>query len=147
MTVLYVDPSALVRAYLPDEPEHELLSQMLFEGSDGVATSELSRVEYASAIHAAARSGRLGDPQGFLARFDAHIGFEGRITVLALRPEPILRLACDLVSEHRLRALDAIHLAVATQDGRTLAGREELVFVTRDADQAATAQELGLSVR
>lgn len=147
MTVLYADPSALVRAYFPDEPEHDQLRQMLLEGAEGVITSDLSRVEYASAVRSAAGSGRIRDMQGFLDRYDLHTGSEGRITVLALRPEPTLRLAYDLVRAHRLRTLDAIHLAIATEDGRTLAAGDDLVFVTRDEDQATAAKDLGLTVR
>lgn len=146
MTALYADPSALVRAYFPDEPEHDQLRQMLLETTEGVATCELARLEYASAVRGAVSAGRILDAQGYLDRFDLHAN--GRpITLLALRPEPIFRRAYDLVRAHRLRALDAIHLAVALEDGRAVAAGEELVFVTRDADQAAAAHALGLAVR
>lgn len=147
MSVLYADPSALVRAYLSDEPEHQELRAMLLEGTHKVVTSEVSRVEHASAIHAAARAGRIANPRGSLDRFDLDIGDEGRVNMLVLRPGPILRLAYDLVSAHRLRTLDAIHLAVALEDGRTAAVGEDLAFVTRDEDQATAARELGLTVR
>ena len=120
---------------------------MLLEQTDGVMTSALARVEYASAVRAALAAGRSFDSAEFLDRFDRHAGSEHRITLLPLRPEPTLQLARDLVGEHRLRTLDAIHLAVAANDGRILAGSDELVFVTRDADQAAAAAALGLTVR
>lgn len=146
MTVLYADPSALVRAYLGDEPDHERFRTMLLEGSDLVVTSELSRVEQASAAQAAARAGRVDGIEDLLARFDLHTSSEAGITLLALRPTSILPRARDLVISHRLRTLDAIHLAVALEDGRAAAAGDELVFVTRDADQAAAAATLGLAV-
>lgn len=147
MSVLYADPSALLRAYLSDEPEHEHIRELLFAASQRVVTCEVSRVEHASAIHAAARGGRISDPATFLDRFDLESGDEGKVTLLALRPEPILRVAHQLVSAHRLRALDAIHLAVALDHRDAVPGTGDLVFVTRDADQAAAASALGLTVR
>lgn len=147
MTVLYADASALVRAYLPAETDHERLREMLLAGTEKVITSELSRVEHASACRAAARAARVHAFQDLLDRFDAHTRDEGRILLLVLRPQAILPLAYDLVAAHRLRALDAIHLAVALQDGRAVARGDDLAFVTRDADQAAAATALGLTVR
>lgn len=147
MTVLYADPSALIRAYLADEPDHAELRAMLLEGADHVISSEIARVEQASAARAAARAGRIEAVGDLLDRFDLHTRSEARITLLVLRPEAILGRAYDLVTAHKLRALDAIHLAVALEDGRTVAAGDELVFVTRDEDQAAAARELGLAVQ
>ena len=42
---------------------------------------------------------------------------------------------------------DAIHLAVALEDGLALAGDDGLAFVTRDRVQAAAAATLGFEVR
>ena len=50
MTLLYADTSALVRAYFEDEPDHAPLRERLLEGGEPVVTSELARVELASAI-------------------------------------------------------------------------------------------------
>lgn len=59
MTLLYADTSALVRAYLADEPDHGSLRERLLEGDEPVVISELARIEMASVIRAAARGGRL----------------------------------------------------------------------------------------
>jgi predicted nucleic acid-binding protein len=72
---------------------------------------------------------------------------EGPLTLLALRPDPVLELARRLVERHRLRTLDAIHLAVALEDGRRVAGEEQLELVTCDHEQRAAAQAAGLAVR
>ena len=49
------------------------------------------------------------------------------------------------VGEHRLRTLDALHLAVVLTAAATLA--DEVVLLSRDARQAGAAAELGLAVR
>lgn len=147
MTLLYIDPSALIRAYLPDEPEHAYIRSMLLEGAYATMTCEIARVELASAVRAAGRAGRLIAWQRVLDGIDAEIGPGGRIKLVALRSDPIFASARRLLLDHKLRTLDAIHLAVALEDGRSVAAGDDLVFVTRDADQAAAASALGLTVR
>jgi predicted nucleic acid-binding protein len=148
VSLLYADPSALVRAYFADEPEHQALRALLLEGDDPVVTSELSRVELASAVRAAGRARRFRGWQRLLARIDADCGDEGPVVLIALRPEVVVEAAYSLVLVHRLRTLDAVHLAVALEECPALAGGEQdVVFVTRDEDQAAAAGALGLAVR
>lgn len=147
MTLLYADTSALARAYLADEPDHEMLREMLLEGPDQVVTSALARVELASAIRTAANAGRLRRWKSLLERIDADCEEQGPLTLLTLQPDVVLEPAYDLVLHHRLRALDAIHLAVALEDCPRLAGDDDIAFVTRDADQAAAASTLGLALR
>lgn len=55
-------------------------------------------------------------------------------------------MAYELVVDHRLRTLDAIHLAVAVTECPSLAGDEEFVLITRDEDQAEAARKLGMAV-
>lgn len=147
MSVLYADSSALVRAYFNDEDDHDALHALLFESRQTVITSELARVELASAVRSAARAHRIGDERTFQDRVELDYGHEGPIALIELDPRRTLPLAHRLVREHRLRTLDAIHLAVALEDAPTFAGSEEVVLVTRDADQAAAARSLGLAVR
>jgi len=51
--VLYADTSAVVGAYLADEVEHAHLKDLLLSQNYIVLTSELTRVELASAVTAA----------------------------------------------------------------------------------------------
>jgi len=146
VSLLYADTSALVRAYFEDEPDHARLRERLLEGEEPVVTSELARVELASAIRAAAETGRLRRPGGVLARIDADCQERGPIALLRLRAQAVLPMAYSLVLEHRLRTLDAIHLAVALEECPTLAGDDEVVFVTRDEDQATAAAAVGFAV-
>lgn len=147
MSLVYADTSALARAYLADEPEHAELRTWLLEGKDLVVTSELARVELASAIGAAAAARRLDRVDGLLARIDANFGDDGPVTLLRLRPETVLPAALGLVLKHRLRTLDALHLAVALEECPALAADDVVVFVTRNRDQAAAARATGFSVR
>ncbi len=147
MTLVYADTSALARAYLTDEVGHEQLRTLLFESDYRVVTSELARIELASAIVSASRTGRTPGWEEVLATMEADTGPAGMIALIALRRELILPAALRLVAEHRLRTLDAIHLAVAMEEGPRLAAGDEIQFVTRDRDQAAAARALGLTVR
>ena len=69
------------------------------------------------------------------------------MTLVALIPAAVVARAYGLVLEHRLRTLDAIHIAVALDEDAALATGDELVFVTRDTEQAAAAAAVGLAVR
>ncbi|MGH7762556.1 MAG: type II toxin-antitoxin system VapC family toxin [Candidatus Dormibacteraceae bacterium] len=144
MSVLYADTSALVRAYFADEPEHAELRARLLEGDEPVVSSELTRVEFASAVSVAARAGRLRNSKLFLDRFDADCGDDGPIALLRLDLESVLPLAYRLVTEHDLRTLDALHLAVASTSATELAGGEAVVLVTRDDRQTAAATGMGI---
>lgn len=64
--------------------------------------------------------------------------------MIELRPKTILPRARDLVLQHRLNTLDAIHLAVAIEESKGLG--EPIVFITRDEEQGIAARELGLEV-
>ncbi|MFD4251258.1 type II toxin-antitoxin system VapC family toxin [Amycolatopsis thermoflava] len=148
MTVLYADTSAVVRAFLPDEPEHEQMIELLLDNEDLVLTSELTRVEFASAMATAWNNGRIRDAKLALARFDAEAGGDGALSLVPLVPQVIMPAAYRLVSDHHsLHTLDAIHLAVALHDTAGLADGEPVVMVTRDQRQADAAKAHGLEVR
>jgi hypothetical protein len=101
-------------------------------------TSELTRVEIASAVRGAAAAGRLPRWRTLLDRIDADCGEDGPIALLALRPRGVLPTAHRLLLDHRLRTLAAIHLAVAVEECPELASDgEHVAFVTRDGDQGA----------
>lgn len=144
--VVYCDASALARAYLPDEPGHLELTRLLLDPDRPIVTSALAEVEIAAAIRGAARRGRVGAADQVMAEILADMGETGHIELIALNSRRVLPRARDLCEAHRLRALDAIHLAVALLEEPDLAGEEGLVFVTRDSDQAAAARAEGLRV-
>ncbi len=146
LPVLYADTSALVRAYFADEPDHDELRSRLIDGVEPVVSSELTLVEFTSAVAAAVRAGRLPAPDVVLDRFDADCGDDGPLTLLRLDTESVLPVARQLVRTHRVRTLDALHLAVALTDATALAGDAVVVLVSRDADQVEAARASGLAV-
>jgi len=144
--LLFAESSSIVTAFSPDETDHDRMRILLLGGPGPVVASELVRLEFVSAVSAAARDRRIADGAPLIARFDAECAPGGRLKLLALRGRATLARAAQLVQVHRLRSLDAIHLAVALEDGLALTRGEQLLFVTRDARQAAAARALGLSV-
>lgn len=123
------------------------MRSLLLETNEPVVTSELARIEFASAVMAATRAGRLPTPRHLLDRFDADCADGGPIALLRLRPDVVLNTTFDLVVDHRLRTLDAIHLAVALIECPPLLAGAEMAFVTRDLAQADAARALGLLVQ
>lgn len=119
---------------------------MLLESDDAVITSELTRVELAGAVRFAERSGRLRKAKTLLDRIEAHCSDDGPLLLVRLDAASAIPTARVLVLEHRLRTLDALHLATALTAAVTAATSEEFVFVTRGQDQAAAASAVGLTV-
>jgi hypothetical protein len=78
-----------------------------------------------------------------LDQFDADCADDGPLALIRLDPATVLPRARDLVCTHSLRTLDAMHLAVALGEVTDMAAGEPVVFVTRDAAQAAAARALG----
>jgi predicted nucleic acid-binding protein len=146
MTLLYADSSALLRAYFADEDEHVELRNLLLGGREPVVTSEITRLELATAVRSAYSSGRVARSSDLLGRIDGDLAEEGAISPIDFRADPIVGVAYRFILEHRLRPLDAIHLAVCVEDCPGLAGGQEVVFVTRANDQARAARALGLEV-
>lgn len=146
MKLTYADTSALARAYLSDEKDHLSLREVLLESDDPVISCELARLELASAVRSAFDAGRLKRPSETLSGIDSDLGSGGPIILIPLKSDSVLPFAHGLISEHRLRTLDAIHVAVAWEEFGALTDADEVVFVTRDKDQAAAARSLGLAV-
>jgi predicted nucleic acid-binding protein len=145
--VLYADTSAVVGAYLADEVEHAHLKDLLLSQNYIVLTSELTRVELASAVTAAKRTGRIPDNSALLYQFDQDSAPGNRFGVIPLAPHRVFPAARRLVTEnHPLRTLDAIHLAVALHEVAPLTGSALVTMVSRDQRQADAATANGLSV-
>lgn len=130
MALFYADASALVKL-VRDEPESNVLRAFLADAD--LVSSELVLAEVPRAIQrAAARDARLA-----LDLLMARAG--DLIDAVALLPlDRALLLAAGAFAEPSLRALDAIHIASAT-DLSPLDG-----FVTYDERQAAAARLAGL---
>jgi len=147
MSLLYADSSALLRAYFADEDEHIELRSLLLGEREPVVTSEISRLELASAVRSAYSAGRVARSSDLLGRIEGDLAEDGAISPIDLRADAIIPTAYRFILDHRLRPLDAIHLAVCAEDCPALAGDDEIIFVTRDDDQAKAARALGFTVR
>jgi len=78
-------------------------------------------------------------------RFDADCGDQGPLALMRLVPERTFDQARRLLVSHRLRSLDALHLASAL-DLRAQLPDDDVVFVSEDADQARAALAEGFEL-
>lgn len=143
MVIAYADTSAVARAFLVDEADHELLRGLLFTTPGVAVTSDLTRIELSAAFRRAARAGRISDPERLITAALTEVSRSGGLRTVNLRIGEIESEVHHLLARHRLRAADAIHLATAIV---ALDGPEGVQFITRDRDQAEAARAEGFVV-
>ena len=135
----YLDTSALAAYYCP-EPLSEVVQAEMRRARD-VVISPLTEVEFCSAIGLKTRTGELdlASARRVLSVFRVHCG-EGKYRMVAIGPNQYA-MACEWLSPFAtpLRALDALHLAVAASN--------DLEIVTADAGLARWAKDLGVKHR
>lgn len=142
----YLDASVLVRALLDDEHGHDQAVRVLTNARGRTVSWAAVQVEAASALRSAVRARRTPDPNVPARRLAALFSRPGSLMLLPGADPDLLPLAVDIVGRQRIRALDALHLATALTEGRRLAERHPLVFVTADSAQAEAAAAEGLEV-
>lgn len=139
MTSLYIDTSALVPYYLPEEKSG--LAERLLRSANRPAVSDLTEIELTSALARKVRQGELSRNDGLRVRalFATHLegGYFRRLRI----HHSHFGLARDWIGqlELPLRTLDGLHLAVSAL--------EELELVTADEGLARSAEALGLACR
>jgi predicted nucleic acid-binding protein len=144
--IAYVDSSILARAYLDDEAGSAEVRRLLDDPAIGKITGPWTRIEVSAAIVRAARGGRPVPVERKLAVLDADLLPSGRIVVVSAPAERVEATALELARAHGVRALDALHLALAALALPPLARRgDKLAFVSRDDDQASVAESLGFA--
>jgi uncharacterized protein len=144
--IAYVDSSLVVRAYLEDEAGSIAAQRVLADRSIAKYTGRWTRIEVSAAVARAARAGRPVLKADTLARLDADLRPGGRIRVIAADDAEVEAKALTLAREHGLRALDALHVALAAIAIPKLADKgEPLGFASRDGDQATVAESLGFA--
>lgn len=145
--IAYVDSSVLARAYLRDEDGSDEARRLLADRSVAKFTGRWTRIEVSGAIVRAARSGRSVVQAEALSELDADLRDEGgRIAILSAPGEDVEAKALEIARSHGLRALDALHVALASLAIPPLADRgEPLGFASRDGDQATVAESLGFA--
>ncbi len=144
--IAYVDSSVLARALLTDEDGSKEAQRLLADRSIAKCTGRWTRIEVSAAIVRAARGGRGVAPARSLARLDAELRPGGRISVLVADDAEVEVRALALAREHGLRALDALHVALASIVVPKLADKGEPIgFASRDGEQASVAEALGFA--
>lgn len=144
--IAYVDSSVLARAYLRDEDGSEQVRQLLADRTIAKYTGRWTRIEVSAAIVRAVRGRRPVDRERALADLDADLRPGGRINVIDAPAEEVEAKALTLAREHGLRALDALHVALASIAIPRLADKGEPIgFASRDGDQATVAESLGFA--
>jgi uncharacterized protein len=144
--IAYVDASLLTRAYIPDEDGHDAARAVVMRDDVALVTGRITRLEVSGALVRAARAGRHGPATFTLAKLDDDLGPGGPVVEVDPPADEVEARALALVREHGLRALDALHLAVASIVLPKLADKGEPVgFASRDGDQAAVAGSLGFA--
>ncbi len=143
----YLDSSVLGRAYLADEPGHPEAVALLEDPEVFLVTSTLTRIEVAGLLVRAARAGRC-DQSALLVALRADLSVDGPVTTLVSPQSDVERVALEIATTHGVRALDALHVAVAELVARALVDNDESVgFATRDTAQAAVARAYGFVCR
>ncbi|MGH3545264.1 MAG: type II toxin-antitoxin system VapC family toxin [Mycobacteriales bacterium] len=142
--LIYLDSSVLARAYLADEAGHEEAAALLAEPEHLLVTSSWTVVETISALTRACRSSCFADLHRLLAVLSADVGDDGPVTLLRAKTAHVELRVTEIVREHALHSLNALHVAVADIAARPLVEPDEpLGFASRDKDQRAAAAALG----
>lgn len=139
MTHLYFDASALVKKYHP-EAGSVRVNTLITDAANDIYISELVIVELTSAIIQLRRIGQfdVNSVHVVLAQFSVDVA---QRYVVIPPPANWVEEACRLIEQYDLRALDAIHLAIALSWNAP-----SLVFVCADEKLLAAAAKAGLSV-
>lgn len=123
---LYLDASALVKRYV-EEPGSDLVVELM----DRAAVYKMCRVGFVETVGAVDRAGGMDDVEAMKRDWPS-------VDVVEV-DRGLAEHAAALAVEHRLRALDALHLAAAL----TLAD-EDPTFATWDHDLHRAARACGL---
>jgi uncharacterized protein len=145
--IVYVDSSVLARAYLDDEEGSGEALKLLSDRTVAKYTGRWTRIEVSGALTRAARAGRIDVLPDALRELDADLRPDGgRVTVINDSAELVEAKALELAREHGLRALDALHVALASIAIPKLADKGEPIgFASRDGDQTTVAESLGFA--
>ena len=135
---VYLDASALAKLLRPEQ-EHEI-ARAAFDGADTPATSAISYPELCATV-AAWESGSAA-PEARRARGELERSWPVLFVIGV--DESMAHRAGELALRHRLRGMDAIHVASALE----IAGEspETLSFVSWDKDQRVAARKEGLAL-
>ncbi len=136
--ICYLDSSALVKCYIPEDGSYEV-KQVLSE-TDSAGTAWISLAEVVAGLAKAARMDVLSseDADFAIRLFRADWPNLRRFQIT----ESLLERAADLARQHGLRGYDAVQLAAASTWQESLEDRVTLVTFDRQLWQAARKEGL-----
>lgn len=138
--MVYVDTSALIKRYITESNSDEF--DAFFMANTPLAISRLTLVEIRSTLARRRRNGEIGTHLAGQAMEEVRIDIQdGALEVHPVADDQVTQ-ALHLISRVAplpLRALDALHLAIASN-------LRIPDFATADRQQADAAQVLGLNV-
>lgn len=139
--MIYLDTSALTKAYVPELASDEVYA-LLSTATETIALSSLSLLELRCALARRTRDKTLAefDAQRVWSLFESDVA-DGAFEVLPVHDDDVLAAhrLIDQVKPLALKALDALHLAVAK---RARVSR----FSSADTQQIAAARALQMKV-
>lgn len=146
MTAYYADSSVLVKRHLAEVGTAWF--QALADPQTGnlVLTAHISEVEGISAIQRRAREGVLSSSGAYQLSTDFRALCQTEYRLVMLTATVVAR-ACDLLTQHPLRAYDAIQLASAliANDALQNAGLNRATFLSADQRLLQATAAEGLS--
>lgn len=143
--IAYVDSSVIARALLADEDGSDEAQRLLADRAIAKVTGLWTRIEVSAAIVRAARVGRPVAQGATLRLLDDMLHEDDGSVYVVSGPAALFEArALAITREHGLRALDALHIALAAIAVPKLADKgEPLGFASRDDGQATVAASLG----
>ena len=136
MTAYFLDTSALAKRYLVETGSGWIKSFFLPTLNQVIVISELTPVEMFSLLARRQREGYISPQDAAALRADFLVHFEKQYLVVNLESHVLLQ-ARSLVTNHKLRTLDAIQLASAIHATNILG--EPLIFLSGDVDLLTAA--------
>lgn len=140
--ILYLDTSALVKAYVTEEGSRQVLTSL--KKAHSVASHLIAFVEANATFSRLVREGALTEKQGDAVKreFSGDWGNYIQIGV----DQSLLQRASDLAEAFALRAYDSVHLAAADLLFRQSGMAVEFSCFDRKLNQAAAVLGLEISV-
>lgn len=142
MTTYYVDTSALAKRYVKETGTTWVLSWVEPVANNIIVICDITPVEMFSLLQKRLRQGQLSAANIGILQNDFLAHAEKEYLSVALT-DAILNRARNLVTQHKLRTLDAIQLASALDATASLG--EPITFVAGDVDLLAAARAEGLA--
>jgi predicted nucleic acid-binding protein len=152
VAIYYFDSSGLVKRYVAEVGSNWIISLTNPAAGHRIYVANITGVEVTAAIKKRVRMGDINaaDAAAAIANFQNDLANQYNILQVT---DQILASATALTTNHKLRAYDAVQLAVAIEINRQIlglglpvAGMVSLILISADDDLNAAATAEGLTV-